>query len=97
MCVADELRHDGDAAEHEDAVEDALTDSAEVEQRGERPGAGEGRAEHFGADQDGGADDGDDVEPDDAASCSHDVFLSSWPQSTRIRLMNQARRMVRRL
>ena len=60
--------HDGDAAEHEDAVEDALADAAEVEQRGERPGAGEGRAEHLGADQNGGADHGDDVEPDDAAA-----------------------------
>ena len=41
---------------------------AEVEQRGERPGAGEGGAEHLGADQDGGADHGEDVEPDDAAA-----------------------------
>jgi len=35
--VADELRHDGDAAEHEHAIEDALADVAEVEQSGERP------------------------------------------------------------
>ena len=44
---------------------------AEVEQRGDRPRAGEGCAEHLGADQDGGADDGEDVEPDDAAVFGH--------------------------
>jgi len=32
--VADELRHHDHAAEHEDAVEDALTHAAEIEQRG---------------------------------------------------------------
>ena len=30
-------RNKGDAAEHEDAIEDALTDLAETEQSGERP------------------------------------------------------------
>src|SRR5450759_1191818 len=70
MRGAHELHHDGDATEHEQAVEDSLPDAAEVEQSGERPAAGEGGAEHLGADQDGGADHGDDVEPDDAAVAS---------------------------
>ena len=56
MRVADELRHDGDAAEHEHAVEDPLPDAAEVKQSGERPRAGEGSAEHLGANQNGSAD-----------------------------------------
>ena len=45
-------------------------------ERRDRPRAGEGRAEHLGADQDGGADDGDDVEPDDVAALGHDELLA---------------------
>src|SRR5439155_5293442 len=37
------------------------------QQNRERPAAGKGRAEHLGADQDRGRDDGDDARPDDLA------------------------------
>lgn len=75
VCVADELRHDDGATEHEDAIENPLTGRAEIEQGRKSPGAGKGGAEYFGADQDGGAEDGDDVEPDDSAAFDHGVFL----------------------
>src|SRR5690242_3219072 len=61
MRGADELRHDGEAAQHEHDVEHARTEAAEIEQGGDRPRAGECCAEHLGSDQNGGADDGDDV------------------------------------
>src|SRR5262249_26434687 len=45
-------------------------------------------AEHLGADQDRGADDGDDVEPVDAAAFGHAGLLCE-AQSLRIRLRDQ--------
>src|SRR5262249_17440778 len=71
VCGADELRHDDKATEHEHHVEDPRAETAEVEQGGDGPGAGERSAEHLRADQDGRADNGNDVKPDDAAALGH--------------------------
>ena len=60
---ADELHHHNDAAQHEHAVEDARAKRAEREQVGDRPAAGESRAEYLDADQDRRADDGEHVLP----------------------------------
>jgi hypothetical protein len=90
MRGTNELSHDGQAADHEHDVEHARARSAEIEQGGDRPRTGERRAEHLGADQDGGADDGDNVKPVDAAALSH-VGLLREAQSLRIRLRDQAR------
>ena len=86
---ANELHHDGETADDEDHVEHSGAKSTKVEQRGDRPRAGERRSEHLGADQDRGADDGDDIEPEDAASLCHCVSLSA-PQCLRIRVEDQA-------
>lgn len=88
VSVAHELRHDGNAAEDEERVENSLPDAAEVKQGGERPRAGKGCAEHLGADQDGGADHGDDIEPDNATVFGHEGLLCE-AQSPRIRLPDQ--------
>src|SRR5258707_6042626 len=88
VSVAHELRYDGNAAEDEERVENSLSDAAEVKQGGERPRAGKGCAEHLGADQDGGADHGDDIEPDNATVFGHEGLLCE-AQSPRIRLPDQ--------
>jgi len=64
---AHEQHHDDDSAEHEQPVKQARADRAEPQQRGDRPAAGERGAEHFGTDEDGRADDGQHVFPEDAA------------------------------
>jgi hypothetical protein len=64
---AHEQHHDDDAAEHEKPVKQARADRAEPQQSGDRPAAGERGAEHFGTDEDGRADDGQHVLPEDAA------------------------------
>src|SRR5262249_2719581 len=74
VCGADELRHEDKATEHEHHVEDPRAEAAEVEQGGDGPGAGERGAEHLRADKDGGADNGNDVKPDDAAALGHAGF-----------------------
>src|SRR5262249_2041760 len=74
VCGADELRHDDKATEHEHHVEDPRAEAAEVEQGGDGPGAGERGPEHLRADKDGGADNGNDVKPDDAAALGHAGF-----------------------
>src|SRR5262245_32572892 len=85
MRGADELHHDGEAAEHEHDIEYPRAKSSEIEQGSDGPRAGEGCAEHLGADQDGGADDGDDVKPIDTAAFGHAGLLCE-AQSLRIRL-----------
>ena len=64
---AHEQHHDDDAAEHEKPVKQARADRAEPQQSGDRPAAGERGAEYFGTDEDGRADDGQHVLPEDAA------------------------------
>src|SRR5262245_53878205 len=66
-AVADEGRHDHDAAGEENAGEDVFAVEPDAEQVGERPAAGEGRAEHFRADQNRGGNDRRDIVPDDTA------------------------------
>src|SRR5882724_10390263 len=68
LRVEDEAHHHGDTAEEEDALEDVHAVLADAEQVAERPAGREGGAEHLGADQDRGADDGQHVEPVDAAA-----------------------------
>ncbi len=65
--VHDEAHHDDDAEHKEDRLKAVCAVLAEMEEVGERPAGGEGRAEHLGADQDRRAADGEHVEPVDAA------------------------------
>src|SRR5581483_4626933 len=71
MRRAHELHHNGKAAKHQQDVEDARAEAAEIEQGRQRPGGGEGCAEHFGADENSSADDREDVQPENAAALSH--------------------------
>src|SRR6266446_4746871 len=64
----DERRHHEDADRKQHGLQDVRAGVVETEQDRERPAAGERRAEHFGADQDRRADDGDDGRPDDLAA-----------------------------
>src|SRR6266481_7859855 len=64
----DERRHDEDADREQHGLQDVRAGVVETEQDRKRPAAGERRAEHFGADQDRRADDGDDGRPDDLAA-----------------------------
>src|SRR5258708_7373118 len=64
----DECRHDEDADREQHGLQDMRAGVVEPEQDRKRPAAGERRAEHLGADQDGRADDGDDGRPDDLAA-----------------------------
>ena len=64
---ADERHHDEDADREQHGLQDVRAGFVETEQDRERPAAGERRAEHFGADQNRGTDDGDDAGPDDLA------------------------------
>src|SRR6266852_492388 len=66
----DECRHDEDADCEQDGLQNVRASVVETEQDRKRPAAGERRAEHFGADQDSRADDGDDSRPDDLAAAS---------------------------
>src|SRR5712671_1156037 len=54
----------------------------EPEQDRKRPAAGERRAEHFGADQDRRADDGDDSRPDDLAAAGRGGLRTHGPVSS---------------
>src|SRR5208283_2829338 len=63
---ADELHHDDDTGQHEQPVENARANRAEREQVGDRPAAGKGGTEHFGADQNRRADHRQHVLPEDA-------------------------------
>src|SRR5258707_590830 len=65
----DECCHDEDADREQHGLQDVCLGVVETEQDRERPAAGKRRAEHFGADQDRCADDGDDGGPDDLAAC----------------------------
>src|ERR1700730_1274111 len=67
LRCADERRHHEDAAGEQHGLEDVRAEVVETEQDRECPAAGKRRAEHFGADQDRRADDGDDAGPDDLA------------------------------
>ena len=64
---ADEVDHHEHADDEQHRLEDMCLGFAEPEQDGERPAAGERRAEHFRADQNRRRDDGDDAWPDDLA------------------------------
>jgi putative lysine transport system permease protein len=75
MRGAQELRHDGEPAQHEHDVEHVRAERAEPGQIGDRPAAGKSGAEHFGADQDGGAHDGEHVLPQDAAAALRIRFV----------------------
>jgi len=62
---ADERGHHQHAECKQRGLKDVRALLAESGQDCECPAAGKRRAEHLGADQDGGADDGDDIRPDD--------------------------------
>src|SRR5215204_543963 len=68
LCVQDETHHDQDTEQEEHALQDVHGVAVEVKQIGEGPAGGEGAAEHLGADQDGGAEDRQHVQPVDAAA-----------------------------
>ncbi len=67
-AVAHEGDHHRDAAGEEDHLEHVDADVAEAHEVGERPAAGEGGAEHLGADQHGSTEHRDDALPHDAAA-----------------------------
>ncbi len=70
--------HDEDADHEQHRLQDVRAGVVEAEQDRERPAAGERRAEHLGADQDRGADDGDDAGPDDLAGVRFEAGWRSW-------------------
>ena len=67
LGCADERHHDEDAEGEQHRLKDVGASVVEAEQDRERPAAGKRRAEHLGADQDRGGQDGDDTGPDDLA------------------------------
>src|SRR4051794_32033534 len=78
LGVADERDHHGDAQNEEQALQDVdIFDKPE--QVGECPAGRKGRAEHLGADQNGGTQDRDHVDPDDlAAAAGRGVAHVGW-------------------
>src|SRR5262245_25156589 len=66
--VLHERPHDNGADDAEHGLQQIDAVDAGVEQAGQRPAGREGRAEHFGADQDGGAQHRGHVDPVDAAA-----------------------------
>ena len=68
LSCADERDHDEDTDRKQNGLQDVRAGVVETEQDGERPAAGKGGAEHFGADQDRRADDSNDARPGDLAA-----------------------------
>ena len=68
LCGAEESDHDEHADAEQHRLQDVRAGVVEPEQDRERPAAGKGGAEHFSADQNRRADDGDDARPGDLAA-----------------------------
>src|SRR4051812_37575370 len=68
LRVTNERNHHKHAEQEEQALRDVYAVFAEIKQIGDGPAAGEGGAEHLGADQDRRAHHREHVDPDDLAA-----------------------------